>query len=93
MKNKCTCGTNAKHFCNNCSKYKMVFLLKNKFKSEFTAKDLVWYSFLSKDHYSLQRIYSNMLRRYAQSQYCNKVNVIQIRDNKTGNLLQQFKNV
>ena len=93
MAKKCTCIAKNRHFCNVCSAYKMRFLLKNQHKKEYNVQDLVWYSFLEKDHFSLPKIYNNMLRRYATSNLAQKVNVINIYDNKTNQLVQTFKNI
>lgn len=67
----CTCGNQRRdnEMCENCSKYKMVFLLRDQ-KSGFkvTAPDgsMVnpsFWSFLKEDRRPLEKLLSNMLQR------------------------------
>ena len=96
MPNKCKCGQNNSKSCPNCSKYKFVFNLKNHNEHlKLVGKNgelvnPVWYSILSKDHQTEQKITNGFLRRYANSKYYGNCTNIQLYDNQTKTLIKTY---
>ena len=82
--NKCTCGLGNKMYCKNCSKVRVVILLKNGHDQlkvrrgngeEFNP---VWYSFLKYNRYDVYRIAEKIeenVRKHPQ--YSTAANVLQ----------------
>lgn len=95
---KCNCGNGYKLTCSNCSKVKMVILLKNKFKylkisgAKGEKKvNPVWYSHLSKNNKSENTLINAMYRRFQKSEYADKANVVDFYSNTTGDLIKRIR--
>lgn len=94
---KCNCGANSKIFCKNCSKIKMVILLKSgnnhlKLKgSNGRNYNPSWYSHLSKNNKPTTAITSGMLRRFHKSNYANCTNKVQFYNNITKTLIEEHR--
>lgn len=83
IKKRCTCtlekGTKA---CINCSRYKLVFLLKHgsdhlkKIDASGKASNPAIWSFIKEDHYPPHKIFKNMLLRFRNSAEYQHSNVI-----------------
>lgn len=68
---------------NNCEHLKLIG--KNN-----TLNNPVWYSILSHDNQSEQRIINGFLRRYSKSEYYSHCNNIQVYDNRTKTLIKTY---
>lgn len=76
---KCTCqlkkGTQA---CRNCSRFKLVFLLKREHKNQERNANPVWYSILKEEKKPINELFfSYMLPRAKKSPWYFNCNVIQ----------------
>ncbi len=95
-KQLCTCGNNRKNneSCNNCSQYKMVFLLRDKqspFKIRGTAGKEVnpaFWSFLKEDKRPRSVIIKNMVSRAKRMPQWNASNYLMIYE-RNGNLIEK----
>ncbi len=94
----CTCGLKKKKSCPNCSRIKMVILLKHKYRdlklpSLNGGKRInpVWYNYLSKNRKTDNNLFNTMYRRFNNSVYVGKVNKINFYNNATGELLISIK--
>ena len=82
---KCSCGLANSSTCKNCSKVRMIILLKNgndnlKFDSPSSNKKFnpVWYSYLKYNRYDENRIADKMAERVRISlKYAGKVQQLQ----------------
>ena len=87
---KCECGLDNHLFCPNCSKVKLVILLKNgnnelKIGTGAGAKNPVWYSYLKYNRYNVDRIAEKMRDRILkETMYAGKIQVLQFYENKPG---------
>ena len=95
-KNKCNCGTNRKVMCSNCSRIRMVILLKKgntslKYKSNNGYINPVWYSFLSKNSKPETKIISSMQERFEKSTYHGVTNKIMFYNNTTRKLIKSIE--
>lgn len=94
---KCKCGKGGKMYCRNCSKVRMVILLKNGYdEMKITASNgneynPVWYSFLKYNRYDIYRIAEKMEQNFNKSRYKEATNVLQFYIN--GNQHQYFHKV
>ena len=87
--NRCHCGTGHKITCPQCSKLKMVILLKNgnshlKYKTSHTTyANPVWYNHLSKNNKTINTLINSMYKRFQKSKYANATNKLMFFDNQT----------
>ena len=88
-KSKCSCGAGNKITCPNCSKIKMVIMLKNG-NTELKLKTTnnryanpVWYSPLSKNRKPTQLIINSMYKRFEKSIYKAATNKVIFYNNFT----------
>ncbi|SED21441.1 hypothetical protein SAMN04489761_4647 [Tenacibaculum sp. MAR_2009_124] len=94
---KCTCGAGHKITCPNCSEVKMVILLKNGFShlkikmSNNKKANPVWYNHLSKNRKNANTIINGMFRRFQNSEYSDKANVLRFYSNTSGELITSVK--
>ena len=86
---RCSCGPKNKIFCVQCSRLKMVILLKNRnnhlkiVTNSGRMINPVWYSILSKDNKPLESLINKMISRYEESIYHGKANKLIFYDNST----------
>lgn len=75
---KCSCTKNNKIFCPNCSKIRMVILLKNgNDHLKINGYNPVWYSILKYNTYDIHSIVEKMLRRFKTNPLSQQANVVQ----------------
>lgn len=80
---KCTCGLGNKKYCRNCSKVRMVILLKNGHEelkvlsTNGNEYNPVWYSYLKYNRYDVYRIAKKMEENLRKSRYAAAANVLQ----------------
>lgn len=94
---RCRCGLANSSTCKNCSKVRMMLMLKNgndelKFKSPSSDKlfNPVWYSYLKFNRYDEERIAAKMVERVQMnSKYAGKIQQLQFYRN--GDRSQPFK--
>lgn len=86
---KCTCGLKNKTYCPNCSRVRMVILLKNGHDnlktrtSDGREYNPVWYSFLKYNNYDLYRIAEKMEANVKKHpEFKTAANVLQFYINK-----------
>ncbi len=94
---KCKCECNNKVTCPNCSKIKMVILLKYDCKHlklvGYNGRLInpVWYSHLSKNNKPKDKIIDPMIARFKKClTYNNSVNKIMFYDNQTKDLIREI---
>ena len=95
---KCNCGANNKIYCPNCSEVKMVILLKNGFsdlkisiQNSNRKINPVWYNHLSKNKKNANVLVNAMYRRFQNSIYNGKANVLNFYNNASGELITSIK--
>lgn len=98
MKNlKCNCGADNKITCPNCSKIKMVLLLRhgnNHLKHRQANNKYVnpvWYNHLSKNRKPINTLVNSMYRRFEKSVYKGATNQLMFFDNSTKELITTIK--
>ncbi len=90
---KCVCGKNHSVSCSSCSKIRMVLLLKSgnrelKYRQKNNRyTNPVWYSPMSKNRKSVQRIIDGMYKRFEKSKYKGVTNKVMFYDNYTKELI------
>ncbi|WP_272151427.1 hypothetical protein [Tenacibaculum aiptasiae] len=94
---KCICGAGKKRSCSKCSEVKMVMLLNNKYshlklssQNGNRRSNPVWYSFMSKNRKDVNKIIDAMIRRYQNSKYSGKTNVLDFYNNNTNQLITRI---
>lgn len=95
---QCICGANNKIYCPNCSQVKMVILLKNGFsdlkipvQNGKRKVNPVWYNHLSKNKKNANILVNAMYRRFHNSIYHGKANLLNFYDNASGELITSIK--
>lgn len=92
---KCRCGQKqTKGICKNCSRVKMVILLKHGFSVyKENGHNPVRYNYVKTNRHTTERIIMDMIRRLVVEQRIMQqaISVIHFYDNHTNTLIQDFK--
>ncbi|RRO19668.1 hypothetical protein [Flavobacteriaceae bacterium 14752] len=97
LRKKCICGEkNSNGSCKNCSKIKMIPLLKNdefKINHSGTGKLInpVFYSYLKQNHKSNEVIITGMLNRFQKQPIYKASRYIDFYDNQTKTLIHRHE--
>lgn len=92
---KCRCGQKqTKGICRNCSRVKMVVLLKHGYSVyKENGNNPVRYNFVKTNRQPTERIITDMVRRLItqQNMLAEAIGVIQFYDNLNNSLIHEFK--